>query len=288
MGQPENTINEISKAIKSRDWVKIVLWLFYGLVIIVLIISHLNLDKRIKEVENKIQIVNKLIVNINNQSRVGSENLDNSVVVIEEVGGAVDNSQGKQEWITDNLDVDKEGYYCHNVKNFQFWGPWTKNSYPPNVNEIKIKFKIKPKNNKDYGNIPTVSIAYGEYIPKYNPDVLYRLNIFDDSLKSIRLYDSNNESVAQEWLDSAPEINKEIIIKLSPRTQGPSSRIVSLNPKIVYIPTDNPTESYEFTAKKQFNTSLPALDLEGGLEKQIGIGIRPSTCIKIESFTLIH
>lgn len=190
------------------------------------------------------------------------------------------------DWIIDSFDVDKEGYYCPKVKNFEYWSMWSRTKYSPIPDKIRIKILTKPKSGSKFP--PTITISYGEYKPNFSPYQLYRLNIFDTDTKTIRLYDSKNNSVAQDWLEKEPDLTNELSITLSPRNPNPNSRIVNLNPSISYVvPNQQNLQSY--IPENTFEVNIPAISLDDGtVSKQIGIGSYKDTCIKPTTFEVLR
>ena len=183
------------------------------------------------------------------------------------------------DWVIDKFETDKEGYYCPIVTNFEYWSIWSKTTYSPTPDKIRVKVLTKSKPGSK--SPPTISISYGEYKQNLaSPNQFYRLNIFDTDMKTLRLYDSSNRSVAQNWLNKEPELSSEMLITLSPRNANPNSRIINLNPSLEYVVTDQ-TKLEPYTPDNAFEVSIPTVGLDDGtIKKQIGVGSSINTCFK--------
>lgn len=188
-----------------------------------------------------------------------------------------------EDWIIEKLYIDKEGYYCSNVskQDFEYWSIWSKAKFPPKFDSMKIRFKLKSLS-------PDVSpasiiISYGEYLVNYAPQTFYRIVFFDGSSKSVRLYNDKNKSVEQDFIADEPDFNNEMTVGISPRIPDPNSRILNINPAITYTISKS-ANSAHFKSQKSFSAVLPTVELEdNSVQRQIGIGIKSGTCLKIIS-----
>lgn len=228
-------------------------------------------------------INNALTNNVNNEINIpiSNEVIDKNKDNNEKNDGktlGVNTNFNPSDWIIDNFDIDKDGYYCTRVKKFEFWSIWSTKKYSPTPASIKIKVLAKSKIGSK--NPPTIAISYGEYKSSFSPVQFYRLNIFDTDNKTIRLYDSNNKSVAQDWLSQEPDLASEMLIKLAPRNSNPNSRVVNLNPELEYVVSGEPNQK-PYSPEIKFEVSLPTVGIESGtVQKQIGIGSSIDTCFK--------
>lgn len=280
------SFKEINESNKKNGWLKTTLtylqWAFpYAFLTIIAIIGN----NRLGSIEEKlISIENTNTLTSNPQTSVIQGN--NNVLGLEtETDAPVtkdENGFVKENWITTGFEIDNEGYYCHTKKTFDYWSIWTRQTYPPILNKVYIKLALKQQ--KNYENTPTIAITYGEYIANQSFIPFYRLNIFDTDLKTIRLYNSKNDSKAQDWLEVEPDIKSEMAIMLSPSSSNRSSRIISLNPSITYVNIDS-TEPIIFKSKKEFNVELPTVGIDdGSVKKQFAIGSPVGTCFKVIDF----
>lgn len=192
----------------------------------------------------------------------------------------IDTEFNPEEWYIESFSIDKEGYYCPTTSKFDYWSIWSKSTYSPNINSIQIRVLTKTKQGSTLP--PTLAISYGEFKPNLSPIQFYRLNIFDTDLKSIRLYNANEDSVAQDWLSENPELKSEMSFKLSPRSIDPNSRILNLNPRIEYAsPNKDKPIVYSPNEDSLFQITLPTVGIEDGtVKKQIGIGSSKESCFK--------
>lgn len=237
-----------------------------------LVIYGLYSQSRFSKIEEKITTIsNENTVNVlTNQENENKQDLGITLGTNTEF-----NPEG---WLIDSFELDKEGFYCSLTGKFDYWSMWSKDSFSPTVNQIKIKLLVKSRSNSK--TPPTIAISYGEYKTNFSPIQFYRLNIFDTDLKSLRLYNDKDKSTAQEWLESEPDLTSEMSITLSPRNSNPNSRILNLNPSLEYAISGD-DKPYIFTPKETFQVVLPTVGLEDGtVRKQIGIGSSKSTCFK--------
>lgn len=242
--------------------------------IILVVLLFLYSNKNFKTINESIgNITNvKTTINVGEDNRTG-------VGETPPLGTSIEFKE--DDWIIENYKKDNEGYYCPTAKNFTYWSIWSKRKVPLILSELKIKLLIKKSKGTD--SPPTLVIVYGEYKKDYSPQVYYRLNIFDDSLRSIRLYDSKNKSVEQDWLSEDPDLSSEIMISISPRSLGPDNRKIGVNPKIAYSTSTSPIIT-EFKSEKDFIVMIPIIKVEDkNINKQIGIGVNSGTCFKITS-----
>lgn len=250
-------------------------WLLI-IVIIFIVFSEFRTEKKYKTLENQILNINQntQIVSLGDGNEIQHNISDDQP---EDVLGDKASSFNPEEWIIKSFEQDDEGYYCSLTKKFEVWSMWSKKKVPPNVDKIKIKVKLKNRKNKN--KVPTFTISYGEYKPEFSPIVAYRLNIFDTDVKSIRLYDDKNKSVAQSFLELEPDLSSDLTIELIPRIPDPKSRVIKLNPSIVYVASDQDTP-VEFEPEEEFATLLPTATLEDETPQQFGIGTNYETCFK--------
>lgn len=188
-----------------------------------------------------------------------------------------------EDWFIDKFRTDSEGYYCPNTTEFQHWSMWSKKKFSP---ETLIKIRLKIKNRVKQESIAPAMISYGEYTPNYAPSIFYRMSFFDGTYKSIRLYDSFNEGIAQDWISIPPDLRGEMTIVLEPKVPDNLGRKLTINPRLTYIAT-NSARPLEFIPQKEFNTLLPTVELtDGSLKQQFGIGTNTEGCIKIQSIEI--
>lgn len=247
------------------------------LTLIVLVVYGYISQTQIKNINDKISISNQDTVNVPVTVN-GNQDADKESVP-EEGKTLGDNTDfNPTEWIIDNFDIDSDGFYCTRVKKFEFWSIWSMKKYSPTPTSIKVKILTKSKQGSK--NPPTLAISYGEYKTNFSPLQFYRLNIFDTDTKTIRLYDSDNKSVAQGWLPKEPDLASEMLIKLFPRNSNPNSRVINLNPELEYVVFGEPNQK-PYTPEEVFEVGLPTVGIESGtVQKQIGIGSSIDTCFK--------
>lgn len=206
-----------------------------------------------------------------------------------ETGGVVQgsNDESKQDintnfnpkdWIIDDkFTLRADGYYCRPKlkKNslLPIWSIWTSEFY-----DITTPFEVTLKidGSGDSENPPTVSLMSGKYIPKFSPELNFRLSIFDTDNQSIRLYGSENMS---DRLTSEPDLSSNITIAVKPTRLRDSDRRIYLNPSIKYA-VSGTTDSMTYPVK-DFSTVIQSVD--ANVKYQYGIGIREGECVKIES-----
>jgi len=183
------------------------------------------------------------------------------------------------DWIIDNFYIDKEGYYCNNQGAFPHWYIWSKSKKPL---EFSVHVRLKVKSMNPQKN-PSVVLTYGEYIKNYSPDLYYRLVFFDSSDRAIRLYNKeDNVSKVQEYLDvdKRPDFTNEMVITMQPKIPSVNGRKININPSIEYNSLKNDAPPVPFKPKKEFEISLPTVQLDDSIQKQIGIGVDKWNCIK--------
>lgn len=235
-------------------------------------------NNKFESLENDIKNINQNI----NQIQVNIGNFPTNLQQQFQIETPPDNNEkifNEDDWIIEKFLKDDEGYYCPTItKNFNYWSIWSKKKLPLKFNQVKIRLKIKSK--LKLPEPATIVISYGEYIKNKSPSIFYRLNIFDDSMKSIRLYDDKNKVQSQDWLEKLPDLDNEMVINLSPRTPEPKGRKLYLNPELNYKPLDS-EQQIEFRPKEEFYTFIPSVDLEDdSIQQQIGIGTKKDVCIK--------
>lgn len=187
------------------------------------------------------------------------------------------------DWIIEKFYTDKEGYYCSSVdkRDFEYWSIWSKAKFPPRFDSMKIRFKLKSLFPDVFP--ASIIVSYGEYLINYAPQTFYSVVFFDGSSKSVRLYNDKNQSVEQDFIVDEPDFNNEMTVGISPRIPDPNSRILNINPAITYTISKS-ANSVPFKSQKKFSTVLPIVDIEdNSVQRQIGIGIKSGTCIKIIS-----
>lgn len=282
-----DSLEQVQKFHKKNGTFKTLLYQLLRLVPYIILIAIFgivqnNNSKRLEKIEANITTISSK-TNIQISNGVGTEKK-----ISEEITPTVEaesaNTLGlstefnSDQWIIESMDIDKEGYYCPLVKNFNFWSIWTKDKFPVEFKSAKIRVKIKPyKNNKV---IPTIVISYGEYVKNFSPSIFYSLNLFDEDTKTLRLYNNKNDSVSQDWLNELPDITNEMIITIQPRVPSPSERKIVVNPQITYPIIDSGKQT-DFKPNIEFSTLLPTVNLEdSNLKKQIGIGTRYGMCFK--------
>lgn len=282
----ENNLNWIQKSLRKYGIKKtvtkiikliIITTLFY----LPLILFQRNNEKKFQTIENKISNINQTQININTPTNLQQQPQNKT---------KPDNNEkifNEDDWIIEKFLKDDEGYYCPTItKNFNYWSMWSKKKLPLKFNQVKIRLKIKSK--LKLPEPTTIVISYGAYIKNKSPSIFYRLNIFDDSMKSIRLYDDKNKPQSQDWLDQLPDLNNEMVINLSPRTPEPKGRKLYLNPGLNYKPLDS-EQQVEFRPKKEFYTYIPSVDLEDdSIQQQLGIGTKKDVCIKPISIEILN
>lgn len=269
---------------KYGFWKTILIYVlfFYLPIFVLFFIQYFNnkdFKKELIEINNKIS---------QNQEQKQEQKLNQSLVL-------GDNSSEKEikkeeqnltnfnpdNWVIDKFKKEDDFYCPNNVKGYDFWSMWTKEQYPVKMDKIKIKFQIK-QINKEIP--PTVTLSYGTYFGNIkSPEEIYRINIFDDGPKSIRLY-KNNKSSDQSYLEKEVDLNSEITFEISPRILDSKGRTIKINPTLRYAVL-NSEEQEEHITKKDFEVVLPMVDIEdSSTKKQFGIGTRNGNCIKILSF----
>ena len=273
--------NALKKAGFSRKFRQF--WLsskYYILPIILAITSiftQFRNDLRIEKLENTIKINNTLTTQVNNN--IGGEIRKDNVNIEKTLGEYVEFKP--EDWIDDNYEVDAEGYYCPTARHFEYWSIWSKKKIPLNIDNIKIKLTVKLRPKAKVA--PIIAITYGEYHKNFAPTEYYRLNFFEDGRTSLRLYNSIHKSVRQDWLVEEPDLASELEISLSPRSLGPDSRSININPKINYSVVGSSVVE-KFKPKDDFIVALPKVNLEdGSVNEQLGIGTKYGACFKISS-----
>lgn len=235
-------------------------------------------DDKFSQFENRVytkidsSISNKINVTVGKNE--GGSNSDNSVL-------GKTTAFDPEDWIIEKLYTDKEGYYCSNVskQDFEYWSIWSKVKFPPKFDSMKIRLKLKSLSPN--ASPASIVVSYGEYLVNYAPQTFYRVVFFDGSSKSIRLYNDKNKSVEQDFITDEPDFGNEMTVGISPRIPDPNSRILNINPAITYTISKS-TSSVPFKSQKDFSTVLPTVDLEdNSVQKQIGIGIKEDTCVRI-------
>lgn len=275
-------LEDIQKSVKKHGRFKTLLdqvqaqWLSIFTLIVFIFYGTYN-QSQITRLQN--QLTNNNQNNIN--APITVNNVDKTETSQQDQGKTlgVNSAFNPSDWVIDRFEIDKDGYYCPKVTNFEYWSIWSKSTYSPTADKIKIKVLAKPKPGSK--SPPTISISYGEYKQNLaSPSQFYRLNIFDTDMKTIRLYDSGNKSIAQNWLSKEPESGSEMIVTLSPRNANPNSRVINLNPSLEYVVTDqNNLEVYK--PENSFEVSIPTVGLDDGtVKKQVGVGSSINTCFK--------
>ncbi len=271
-------LSEIGKSIDKRGWFKtIFLYLIFYIIPFFSIEFFLN-----KKLEKSIINQQTQVVNIKNGDVLGTNNPDNTSnteSIIKTTN--ISSSFNQNDWLIKNFNTDTDGFLCPTVNNFEYWSIWTKKEFPLQIKNIKLRIYIKsnPKSKVP----PTITITYGSYSNGYAPQQLYRLNIFDSNTETIRLYNENNKSKSQDWLQETPDINSEMMIILSPRVPDPNGRKININPVIKYAVKDSDTQK-EF-APQNFEVVLPTVAMKDEtLNKQIGVGTQKGNCFKITAF----
>lgn len=251
-------------------------WLTIITLLVVTIYGFYN-QSRIKNIEQRLPVINQNTVNVSTDtSKQGNQPEKEKTKDGATLG--INTEFNPEDWIIESLELDKEGYYCSLTNKFDYWSMWSKATYPPALNKIKIKILAKPKPGSKL--LPTISISYGEFKPHFSPIQFYRLNIFDTDQKSIRLYNDKNKSVAQTWLKEEPDLSSEMLIILSPRNPDPNSRVLNLNPSFEYALPEK-ERPINFSPEEKFQVTLPTVGLEDGtVRKQVGIGGSKQTCFK--------
>jgi len=270
------SIDKLDESIKKRGWIKTIL-----LYLIFYIVPFFGIDFYLN---NKLgdKIANSQTVNVNNN--VLGDGKKEEIKTIGETTSKTStvSSFSQDDWLIKNFYTDSDGYLCPNVSNFDYWSIWTKKEYPLQIKSVKIRIYVKstPKSK----NPPTIAVTYGSYKNGYAPQPMYRLNIFDSDTKTIRLYNENNKSKAQDWLQELPDLSSEMVITLSPRVPDPNGRKINVNPIIKYAINDSDKQT-EFTPSQNFEVVLPTVGMEDEtLKKQIGVGTQKGNCFKITAF----
>lgn len=264
MGRAKTFVDQL-----QASWLPVLTLLFIG--------YGIYNENKFDSLEQKLTVTNQNIVNLTQET---PNSIKNSEVESIKSGSALgaNTEFNPDDWIIESFELNKEGFYCSLTNKFDYWSIWSKATYPPVLGKIKVKILTKPKPGSR--TPPTISISYGEFKPNFSPIQFYRLNIFDTDNKSMRLYNSENDSVSQGYLVEDPDLGSEMSIILSPRNPDPDSRILNLNPSLEYaLPgKDRPIE---FRPDEKFEVSLPTVGIEDGtVRKQIGIGSSKNTCFK--------
>ncbi len=289
------SLEDIQKSNKKQGRFKTIVDQFQTNIIVILLLmasfvySQKNLDKRFSElrIENTIDNSSQTSSDSKNTNVFTPGNNNNIQLGDQDEQGKTKgdnvNTFNPDDWIIESFEQDKEGYYCPLTKKFEFWSIWSKKKLPPDFDQVRIKIRIKHKNNST--KPPTFAISYGEYKPSFSPVQYYRINIFDTDTQSVRLYDNKNNSVAQGYLKEHPDMSSDLLITLSPRIPDPKSRRIKLNPTITYA-VSNQEEPGEFSPEEEFSTLLPTVVLEDGTPQQIGLGVNYDVCFKPISIEL--
>jgi hypothetical protein len=261
--------------------------IFYLLPFLVLIALQWRNESRFNTLENLINIKNTINIGLNGaESSIKPTPVVNYGKTQDPETLGLSTEFNPDEWIIVgfNPSPDREGFYCPETKKFNYWSMWSKSKIPLKFSSVKIRAKVKMIDKK---SLPTIVISYGDYIPNFSPYVYYRLNIFDEDLKSIRLYDENDKSVAQDRFSDTPNLESEVVITLSPRVPNPSIRKLNINPTLKYVSSES-NRDIPFIPVSDFSTYLPSVDIEDSvLKKQIGIGTSMGSCIKPISVDLV-
>ncbi len=271
-------IEEVQNSIKKYGWVKTILFyifVYYIPIIGLIILAHYwnskDLEKKFTAfVSNQTQIIQQFCPNnpqvLGTPETPGPKNLE-----------GVKASFNEKNWIIDNFRMDNDGFYCPTVKNFEFWSMWTKEEFPAQLTNLKIRVQIKPDNKKP----PTLALTYGSYKFGLAPQPYYRLSVFDSDLKTIRLYNKDNKSQVQDWLSDTPDLKTEMTISIAPRVPDPKGRKVILNPSIKYA-IENSDGQKDFNSQEEFGVIMPIVEMgDSTVKKQFGVGTRYGTCFKI-------
>lgn len=281
----DDGLKTVQESIKERGRIKTLLdqlqsrW-FNLLVLIFLIASSISNETRFRSVEKNMNIITnqtQITIPLDSPKDTQTKTQQNQVTL----GSTTEFKP--EDWIIENFTVDQEGYYCPSAKGFQYWSMWSKKKLPPSFSSLKIRLRSRTKTKTS--TPPTIVITYGDYQGNNtkSPLIYYWLSIFDEDVRTLRLYNEENKGLAQDWLKSDPNLNNEMTITLAPRIPDPSGRKLNINPILNYNPI-NSENPIEFKPDKEFATLLPTVDLEDKtIKKQIGIGTRNGACIKIES-----
>lgn len=254
-------------------------------ILVVIILSLLQFaynQRTFKDLEQEIKTINQTIVNVDSDKN-GAKGIKE---IISKMGGeesALGNQTGfnPEQWIIEKFEKDSEGFYCPLLlRGFKYWSIWSKEKISP-ILPLKIRLRVKNKSSPDL--TPTIIISYGEYLKNLTLITDYRISIFDTDYKSIRLYNEKNESIKQAWLEETPNLDNDMIFSLSPRSIVSKGRKLNLNPGLIYNPI-NSDSTIEFKPEVEFLALLPTVDIEDpGFKKQLGIGVKFGSCIKINA-----
>ncbi len=287
MGGLYGNFSSFVNTIKKLGWKKSIFFLILYLIpIFVIGFFQYSDTKRFNSLQQTVNSISSSITNSNNLIvQTDQKNPNNSEPKINVTADknilGLSGVFNPADWIIDNnFELDPEKYYCLKIQKFTYWSMWSKQKYPPNFN-VKIRLKVKTKNETTF--VPTIHLSYGEYVDQYSPITFYSINIFDNDLKSIRLYDGDNISKKQSYLPSSPNLKDEMQIILNPRIPDPNKRTIILNPTLTYNPI-NSEASFLFEPKETFSILAPTVNIDDGtIQKQIGIGTRNGICIKLLS-----
>jgi len=271
-------ISALNKIGKELGWPKtllllVVLWLPP---LVITIIGFLILNQKLTTFQNKVSVNSEQT----NVTVLPSEkNTQKGEIATVEGVSTIFNPE---EWIVEKFrPPDSEGFYCHNVRDFQYWSMWSKkliNATSP----AKIKFQVK--SSPDPKEPPIVFISYGEYIKNKSPLTFYRINLFDTNPRAIRLYNDKNEGIQDDYFEREPDFSTEMTFSVQPISAGPNVSKLILNPALTFRSTGTSTIE-EFKSDKEFAADLPTVEIKN-TQKQFGIGTKPGTCVKIISAEL--
>lgn len=270
--------NFIRNRIKKRNWGDVVLML-----IVILGYGYYQKlitndgEARINNLENKVytlqtqvqQNSQNTIVQIN--SETVAENNNKGAVK----GISIDNPIG-DNWYKNGFILDKEGYFCSNVSNNNYWSLWSKASYPLTNNNIITRVEIKPQKTQ------TIYVmSMGQYDGINAPRPVFQLNLFEGDGKEIRIYGNNTgKSLGQRYLQNSPDFNKDIIVTTTTRSIDSLSGELLVSFSVDYF-SDGKSISYKLD--EPFKVETKYLKVEDGVRAQLGLGISKSGCFKVSS-----
>jgi len=279
----EDSIESIQKSIKKYGWLKTTLYQFLAhwpsfLIALLLIFSqgyNVNRFRNIeKNINNNSNVGNVTNVKINEgQVKISDENSN-----ILGKGDSIRNATfNPDDWIISGFDKDNEGYYCPQMRGYNYWSIWSKKKFPVSFS-VTMRLSLKSKNPK---KVSPIILTYGEYIENFGPKTFYRISFFDSNERAIRLYDENNKPVGTDWIKERPNLNNEIKISISPLAINPiSTNKIIVNQSVIFNSLDT-NKKINLDSSKELSTIMPSVDIgDSSFKKQLGIGTTIDSCFK--------
>lgn len=202
--------------------------------------------------------------------------------------GSVRGVFNENDWTSDFVTIDPNGYLCPYRRGFPYWSLWMKEKINLDFKSLSMKFKFKIEGQGDYPRALIISL--GEYVEKEqpekaSPEVFYRVNLFDGETRAVRIYDDKGVEQGEVWLEEEPDFSSVMSFTLHQKIPDPGDNKISLSFKLSYNPVGSEEESerktIHFAPEKEIVVRAPSVDLKEGERKQIGVGVYKGDCIKL-------